>query len=429
MHAHRLLTLAACGLGTAIAFAFAPLPVQGQGGGAAPVEVASIEKTSVAAGKVFLGTVVPRRRSLVGSAVDGRVESLVDDGELVHPGEEMVKLRTGTIEILLMAAKAELELREQELKEAEAGSRPEEVDRARAQLASAEALREYRVAAFERIRQLFMDSRTASREEFEEALQARAVAEQLYLERKANLALVLAGPREEQVAQARARREIANEEVHRLEDRMEKYSIKAPFEGYVVAKHAEVGRWLKEGDLVMEVVQLDPIEIEVSVPESYVGPLRKGMTAQIRVAALNDLVILGEVSRIVPQADLRSRAFPVKIQLANPNGPDGHLLKAGMLAHVTLAVGGSESPGLTVPKDALVLGGPSPLVYVVQPGKAGEPTTARPVPVQIGVANGSRIQVIGDLAAGQQVVTRGNERLRPGQPITILPTAGKDAGD
>jgi hypothetical protein len=75
---------------------------------------------------------------------------------------------------------------------------------------------------------------------------------------------------------------------------------------------------------------------------------------------------------------------------------------------------------MLVPKDALVLGGPQPVVFVVDmaapDAKQGK---ARPVPVQLGVAEGNMIQVTGGVQPGQMVVVQGNERLRPGQDVQI----------
>lgn len=412
-------------LAFALAAGWQPASLRGQATAVVPVQVERVAVAESSSQKRFLGTVMPRRRSLVGSAVDGRVEKvLVDEGDPVRAGDDIVQLLLKTINILVAAAEAEQELRQQEYNEMLAGSRSEEIDRARAQLASAEAVREYRNAAFERTRELFNSSRTASREEYEEALQAKVAADQDVEERKANLALVLAGPRQEQVAQAKARLAMATEEVNRLEDRREKYTIRAPFDGYLVTKRAEVGQWLKEGDLVAEIIQLDPVEIQVAVPESYISQLRVGLPAGVSVAAHEGRTYPGQITRIVPQADLQSRAFPVVIEMPNPREGDGHALKAGMLTHVHFAVGGAPGEGLMVPKDALVLGGPAPLVYVVRSGMTDQPPTAQPVAVELGPANGNWIQVKGELAAGEQVVTRGNERLRPGQPVNILPPAG-----
>jgi HlyD family secretion protein len=166
------------------------------------------------------------------------------------------------------------------------------------------------------------------------------------------------------------------------------------------------------------VAAIDPVEITVAVPETYIVSLRAGMSATVMLDAATAKAYPATISRIVPQADVRSRCFPVKIELPNPRGDDGHELKAGMLAQVTLAVGHPQ-PALLVPKDALVLGGRMPLVYVVEDDPNGR-AMVRAVPVQLGVADRGDIQVTGDLKAGQKVVVRGNERLRPGMQVMVV---------
>jgi multidrug efflux pump subunit AcrA (membrane-fusion protein) len=126
----------------------------------------------------------------------------------------------------------------------------------------------------------------------------------------------------------------------------------------------------------------------------------------------------------VPQADERSRTFPVIVRLTNPEERGEHLLKAGMLARVILGVG-QQQVALMVPKDALVLNGPLSSVVVADGGSANLPSTARVVPVELGIAEDDLIQIIdrmGTLKPGQSVVVRGNERLRTGQPIQVVPS-------
>jgi RND family efflux transporter MFP subunit len=211
---------------------------------------------------------------------------------------------------------------------------------------------------------------------------------------------------------------MAQEELRRLQDQQSKFTIRAPFEGYVVAKLTEVGAWLTRGDPVAEIVALDPIEIDVAVPETYIPHVRLGDSVRVLVEAMPRESFTGQVARIVPQADLRSRSFPVKIRMANPKTEHGHLLKAGMMARVTMGVGAPQQ-ALLVPKDALVLGGPSPAVMAVAVEPQTKATVARLVPVQLGVSDASLIQVIGELRAGDQVIVVGNERVRPGQPIAV----------
>ena len=93
-----------------------------------------------------------------------------------------------------------------------------------------------------------------------------------------------------------------------------------------------------------------------------------------------------------------------------------------MLARVTLAVG-PQQDALLVPKDALVLGGPSPVVMVVQTDPETKQSIVNSVPVAVGVADGPLIQVSGSLQKGQEVVVLGNERIFPGQRVIPVPVS------
>jgi RND family efflux transporter MFP subunit len=398
----------------------------------ASVVVAPVIQREVSAGQTFVGAAMPSRKSIVGSAVEGRVEKLfVNDGEPVSLGEQdesglqrgepVAQLLTDTISLEVGVAAAEKLLREQELAELEAGSRAEEIAQAKAKLGSAEALKEFAQSRYSRVKALFEQGKTTSREEFEESLSVFLAADQNQIAAQAAHQMAVAGPRPEQIAQARARLQMATEQWKKLESQKAKYTIRAPFDGFVVAKRTEVGEWVKPGDPVVEVVALDPIEIEVTVPEVYIRHVNLGGQVSVRFDALSDQTFTGEVARVIPNADLRSRTFPVKVQLANPKGADGHLIKAGMVARVTLAVGPKVQATL-VPKDALVLGGPQPIVMLVVDDPQAKVKTVRPVPVQLGIAEAAFIQVTGDLRAGQEVVVVGNERVRPGQPIQTAPS-------
>ncbi|MDA1055276.1 MAG: efflux RND transporter periplasmic adaptor subunit [Planctomycetota bacterium] len=395
------------------------------------VIVAAVVQREVSAGQTFVGAVVPPRRSIIGSAVDGRVsEMYVDAGDAVGPpqpdedgterGQPIAQLLTDTISIEIASARAEMLLRQYELAEMDAGSRPEEIAQAKAQLGAAQALRDFAKKRFDRTKTLFDQSNTASLDELEQALSASVAADQNQVAAKATADLVIAGPRKEHIEQARARLAKATEDMNHLESQKAKYTLRAPFEGYVAAKLSEVGAWVSRGDPVAEVIELDPIEIDVSVPEAFIAHVRIGAPAQIRADAVPDQAFTGTVARIIPDADLRSRTFPVKVRLANPKTEDGHLLKAGMLARVTLAVG-PPIQALLVPKDSLVLGGPQPSLMVVTKDPETQQETVRPVPVQLGITDGSLIQVTGNLAATDRVVVIGNERVRPGQPIAAKP--------
>jgi RND family efflux transporter MFP subunit len=234
---------------------------------------------------------------------------------------------------------------------------------------------------------------------------------------KATLRLLEAGPRKEKIAQSRAKVAAQQGEVDRISEQLARHTVYAPFDGFVTAEFTEVGAWLMQGDQIAEILELDQVEVVIPVLENDISGVTLGESARVEVTALPDCVFTGEVAAIVPQADERARTFPVRVRLANTVDERGPQLKSGMFGRVTLSVG-KPVTALLVPKDSLVLGGRTPVVYVVDVAEK-EPlgAAARLVPVQLGVSHGDWIQVVADLRAGQLVVVEGNERLRHGQAV------------
>ncbi len=408
----------------------------------AQVLVAEVQQRELAAGYTFVGTVTPLRTSTVGSPVDGRViELMVREGDAVNKGDALAQLRTRQLEIRLAAAKAELELRMQELAELKE-SLPAEIEQARARMLIAKATRDFTAARLRRTQTLFA-RKVTSEDDLQEVRSAAQGAEHKYVEDTSAWKLAVA-TQEEKIGQARARMVSAEEEVHRLEDEITEHTIEAPFDGYVTAEHTEVGQWIAQGAAVVDVIEIGSVDVEVFVLESYVPRLKVGMTARVTIGALPGQSWTAPVSAIVPQADIRSRSFPVKVRLENRDGPNGPLFKPGMFARVTLPLG-EKGLVLLVPKDALVLGGERPTVYAVAPlpngpAPGGGPSTgktspgplpdgvARMVTVELGTAVDGLIEVRGELSPGERVVVEGNERLFPGQPVSIVDkTASSDS--
>ncbi len=332
----------------------------------------------------------------------------------------LVQLRTVTIDIELAAAGAERDLRQHELDELEEGFLPEEIEQAQAKMRGAEATWNFAKARLKRTSELFRQARSATAEQLDEAVQEEAAAQQAYIAAKAELKLIEDGPRVERVQQAKARLDQAEQVVMRLKDMKQKYTIRAPFEGFIVAKHTEVGAWISQSDPVIEIVKLDVVDVDVAVPESDVHNLRLGADVDVTFPALGGAVQPGTIRRIIPQADPRSRTFPVKVRIdSNPDYPQSPQIKAGMLAKVTLPI--SARAGLFVPKDAVTLNRGNAALFVVRDDGEGS-QIVQMIPVVLGDSQEDRIQVTdaeGRLREGDMVVTRGNERLRPGEAIKI----------
>jgi len=403
-------------------------------------------------GQTFVGSVEAVQASTVGSMVEGRVEELaVDEGDRVEKGGVIARLRDVQLKLQLAIARRQLQLSEQALAELQTVL-PEEIEQARARMMSAEALSQYADARLRRAKLLFQRN-SISKEELQERESAAAAAVEKALENKSAWRAAT-GSQEEKLAKAQLGVLVRRDEVDRLEDDLAQHTIVAPFSGYVVTKHTEVGQWVAKGDPVVEMVNLDQVDVEVPVPERFYPRVEPGMTARVELAAIPGRSWEEELSprSRVPQADVRSRTFRLKVRLENEMGTgERPLLSAGMFAQVTLPVGRQEQ-SLLVPKDAVVPGGEVPVLYAVdmlpagagqsgKPGGKGEGEggggppaapppqqppdgTARWVPVELGAALGRMIEVrVRDprlLSEGDLIVVEGNERLFPRCPVAIV---------
>lgn len=376
-------------------------------------------------GQPFVGTVLPARTSDVGSAVDGRIVELpIVDGQHIAAGEPIAELLRGLLEIERQGAVAELDRRRQVLAELEAGSRPEEVEQSKALVAGFEARLAYAQGRLARLARL-AERGTSTADELQDAQTERRAAEAQLVGARAALALVEAGPRREQIAQAAAAVAVQAAEVERIDDQLSKHTIRAPFAGWVVERFTEKGQWLARGGLVARIAELDRVKVVAQVPELSVRFLRPGAEVRLEFDAAPDQTWVGKVARVVPQADLLSRSFPVEVILDNVVVDGEPVLKGGLLARAWLPVG-QAGVATVVPKDAVVLGVGRPLVYVIEPAAGAASATesravgrVRPVEVTLGAAVDGSVEIRGGVEPGQLVVTRGNERLRPGLEVSF----------
>lgn len=385
-----------------------------------PVVAVAVREAQVNSGYRVVGSVQPLRTSQVGSGADGRVaDFLVDVGQAVKAGQPMAQLLTRTLEIELLAARAELELCQQQYAEVRNGSRKEEIAEAKAMFAAARITMDNAKSELRRLQQL-NSTGVATTAELDDA---RALAENStarYEAAQASYERIQAGPRDEQIAQRLAQVDMQSQQVALIEDRIAKHTIRAPFDGFVVAEFTEMGAWIKQGDPVVQVMQLDQVEVVLPVTADYVSRLELGSTVRVEFPELPEQLLTGTIDRIVPFSDSRSRTYPVYVRVQNRLQNSVPLLMAGMLARVELPAGAKQLLPL-VPKDALVLNDRARYVVIVEP-EADNPQVgiARRVDVDLGVSVGTDVQVLGKIKAGDMVVIVGNERLSEGDRVSLV---------
>ena len=332
-----------------------PLSVAAQEWPASPVRYTEAKELPVHRLIELPGSVESRTESLVASEVAGLVVDLAArEGQTVRKGETIAKLRSDQLELQLEAAEAEL--REAEARLTQAGSN------------------------LDRSKDLF-NSEVLSKRQLDEAMS--------------------------EYDAWRGRTERLQAMIARIQLDIERSTVRAPFAGVVVDERCEVGEWIDKGDPVVELISLYDLEVRVDVPERYFRNMKRGAEAIVRFESLPGYELTGKVNAIIPRANPQSRTFPLKIRLKNKDGKVG----AGMLAKVSFPTGESHS-ATVVPKDAVITRGVERYVYLIN----GDSTVSQ-VSVETGVAMGDWVEIQSEVKPGAKIVTRGNERLQPGQRV------------
>ena len=197
-------------------------------------------------------------------------------------------------------------------------------------------------------------------------------------------------------------------EIESLLYELKRKEVFAPISGFISKEHTEVGEWINAGGPVVTIVDLERIKINVDVPERYAVLLSSKSDVKVSIKSLPGKQLAGKVQSVLPSGNAGSRTYPVRIFIANP----GLKIKSGMEAGVVFSLDGGKN-ALLVQKDAVVPAGDNRMVFTVKDGKAF------PVMVKVLGYYDGNAAVEGDLKPGDKVVIRGNERLRPGQPVMV----------
>ena len=328
-----------------------------QGPPATPVRVAPVVQDTVSDQITLVGNTEAIARSMIAAEVSGLVEEFpVREGDFVDKGHVLARLRSTD---LVLRRKAAIAARE----------------KVRANLLFAEK----ELARYTKLK----DTDSIAARKYDEALYQCQSLQQEVLRIEAEIEL--------------------------LKDDIQKKTVVAGFAGFVAKEHTQVGEWIPVGGPVVTLIDLAHVRITVDVPERYAVQLLPESPVRILVASISDDPFHGKISAILPEGETDARTFPVRVILANP----GLKLRSGMEARATFNLG-TKNNALLVPKDAIVTAGTNRLVFVVANNMA------QPVNVRVNGYYDGNVAIEGPIKPGDHVVIRGNERLRPGQPVQII---------
>lgn len=191
-----------------------------------------------------------------------------------------------------------------------------------------------------------------------------------------------------------------------------KKAVRAPFDGELGIRRINPGQYLAAGDPIIELVDLDPIYAEFTLPERYLSEISVQQDVIVRVAAWPDQEFPGKISAISPNIQRSSRSVQIRAILDNPD----RRLHPGMFADVHTVLP-EKSAVLTLPERAITYNPYGNSVFVVS--KEQGATIVHRAQVTTGNVTDGRVEILSGLEPGMEVVTDGHNKLRNGQPITI----------
>jgi membrane fusion protein (multidrug efflux system) len=189
--------------------------------------------------------------------------------------------------------------------------------------------------------------------------------------------------------------------------------IIAPFEGIVGAREISPGQVISRNSTLTWLVDLDPVKVEMEVPERYLGQIAIGQKIEFSVAAFPTERFSGVVYFIASQLNPTTRTALVKTRIPNPD----HKLKGGMFASLSLRVQLRDS-AIVIPEPALMNNGDDVSVFVVD-----DANIAQIRPVKIGLRLAGKAEVLTGLKPGEKVVVEGVQKLGPGMSVKAAPAA------
>jgi HlyD family secretion protein len=387
------------------------------------VEVAATQRLDPGAPTPVLtagGYIIPHRKVELAPKITGRVEWIgVEKGDAVTRGQLLLRIERSEFLAAADRVSASLEGARARLRELEAGSRPEEIERSRAAVEESRSNVANAVLELERFERLHAEGAVArqvldaARNRQEVALAQLAGAEQSYQ-------LARLGPRREQLDAARAAVREAEAARRVAQVDLDNTQIFAPIDGIILERLVEPGEIVTLSFIggrgaksaVLSLADLRVLDVEVDVSQNEIGKVRLGQPVNVVADAFPERTYRGSVSEMAPEANRQKATLQVKVRVAEPDG----VIRPEMNAKVTFLeppTGKGGPPKLFVPKEAVVSREGQSLVYALE----GEKAAARPV--RLGAEADGRVEVREGLRGGELLIVRGVELVRDGQRVRV----------
>jgi len=219
--------------------------------------------------------------------------------------------------------------------------------------------------------------------------------------------------------QAAAEQKSTEAKVGEIKATIDRKTIRAPFSGILGIRQVNLGQYLAAGDAIVPLQSLDPIYVNFGVPQQIANDIRVGQQLHISLRDEGGPPFLGRVSAVNSVIDEATRNVTVQATVPNPHGK----LRPGMFVQVEAGVGGDQNV-IALPASAISYAPFGDSVWIISDMK--DPNDASKTYkgvqqqfVKIGPSRGDQVGIVSGLKGGEEVVTSGVFKLRPGAAVQV----------
>ena len=212
-----------------------------------------------------------------------------------------------------------------------------------------------------------------------------------------------------QLDQTKTRAESASLNKELAEISLNKSLISSPLKGTIKTRHIKVGEFVRKGDKLVEILDIDRILVKVNIPEQEILSIQVGQNVEVALYIMEKKTFLGRVKNIGLEADSSNRTFPVEILVDNKE----RQLRAGMLARATFTKNVDQDQ-IVIPRHTVLERDQGRVVYVFEDGKAFRRD------ITIGLSQLDQVQVVQGLNKGELIVVEGHTKLTDGEEVNVV---------
>jgi HlyD family secretion protein len=390
------------------------------------VTVAKVYRGSVAERVDLTGIVAAKQQGNLQSVITGQVlDVYANVGDRVTAGQVLVRIDDSTLRAQLAQNIGNLNAAKARLAQVQSGDVGNSSS-AQANLTSAQVAYQTALANYQRNKQLLAQG-FVSQSAVDQAQQVLAAAQaQLrsaqVTAQNAKLGDGSASAAQAEVRNAQAAVQEAQGAVQLSLAQLAQTIIRAPFDGVLTQRSVDPGTLAGPGTPLVQVSQLDPVYVNVNIPEEDLPYIHVGTSVDVSVATLPGQIWHGTVDAVNSATSAGTLSYLARIVLPNPELS----LKAGMVADASF-VKSQHTGVVVVPRAAVFEGESGDEVYVLakDPGCTCD-GVARAVPVRRGLETDTQTEVSGKgIAPGMMVIVQRPDTLRQGSPVSISSAAGQ----